>query len=103
MYTGNACSSGITYFSHLPLIVLTTTLMLVVSYCSCVNCVYVVYSQGCSAQNNHQKLVGLLFKIGHFIVDYQWLPKLDLIGHMSKWVGNDLSQVTIVLSSGDGY
>ena len=41
VYTGNACSSGITYFSHLPLMVVTTTLMLVVSYCNCVNCVYI--------------------------------------------------------------
>ena len=54
-YTGNACSSGITYFSHLPLMVVTTTQMLVVSYCSSVNCVCGIATGG----------------YGKFI--YQWL------------------------------
>ena len=40
-HAGNACSSGIIYFSHLPLIVVKATLMLVVSeYTYCMAGVY---------------------------------------------------------------
>ena len=47
-----------------------------------------------TAQNNHQKLVGHLFKIGRLsmaspleMYSKIWPTKLDLVDHMPKWVG----------------